>query len=409
MNPASQKSNVSPHQNIATSLEAKGKDKGTGSTEKPLEGISGGRSVSPATYDNTLAVVSAGQVAGTTEAAEATLLPCREAAQSAASAMPIDKTGSTQAQLSHELGKLEITNESEKSGGMTKALTGHQMMRLKLTQANELIAECKFEKAKEALDHVFVYATTHGDEDLEAYAHRSTGFLLFSQGKEKKALSNFIEASRLGGPLCELTESILIQNMSLAMGIDKKEEEEVFQPETFYEEIKLWTPTTDDAREEALEERITKELEKETQQQMKMLREGLKEIFVGEDNTPNTEKIESIIEKLTRFEMQSKSTSTHAADMLRFTRDLRLVERGRYQEALENVTRIKDGGYEFNYLGKYIYCQVFRKTGNIDEAIRVCEEHLIDDHYPFWNYLSELHLDQLAGPETLYAPTYGED
>ena len=376
MNPASQKSNVSPHQNIATSLEAKGKDKGTGSTEKPLEGISGGRSVSPATYDNTLAVVSAGQVAGTTEAAEATLLPCREAAQSAASAMPIDKTGSTQAQLSHELGKLEITNESEKSGDMTKALTELRTMCLKLKEN----------------------------------AHRSTGFLFLAQGQEKNALSHFIKASRLGGPLCELTESILIQNMSLAMEIDKKEkEEEVFQPETFYEEIKLWTPTTDDAREEALEERITKELEKETQQQMKMLREGLKAIFVGEDNTPNTEKIESIIKKLAGFEMQSESTSTHTADMLRFTRDLYLVEQGRYQEARKNVTRIKDGGYEFDYLGKYIYCQVFRKTGNIDHAISTCKKHLEENHYPFWNYLSELHLDQLAGPATLYAPTYGED
>ena len=189
MNPASQASNVSPHQNIATSLEAKGKNKGTGSTEKPLEGISGGRSVSPATYDNTLAVASAGQVAGTTEAAAATLLPYREAAQSTASAMPIDKTGSTQAQLSHELGKLEITNESEKSGDMTKALTELRTMCLKLKEN----------------------------------VHRSTGFLLFAQGQEKNALSNFIKASRLGGPLCELTESILIQNMSLAMGIDKKE------------------------------------------------------------------------------------------------------------------------------------------------------------------------------------------
>ena len=407
MNPASQASNVSPHQNIATSLEAK---KGTGSTEKPLEGISGGRSVSPATYDNTLAVVSAGQVAGTTEAAAATLLPYREAAQSTASAMPIDKTGSTQAQLSHELGKLEITNESEKSGDMTKALTELKTMCLKLADANNLMAECKFEEAKETLNHVFVYATTHGNKDLEANAHRSTGFLLFAQGQEKNALSNFIKASRLGGPLCELTESILIQNMSLAMGIDKKEkEEEVFQPETFYEEIKLWTPTTDDAREEALEERITKELGKEAQQQMKMLREGLKAIFVGEDNTPNTEKIESIIKKLAGFEMQSESTSTHTADMLRFTRDLYLVEQGRYQEARKNVTQIKDGGYEFNYLGKYIYCQVLRKTGHVDEAIRVCEEHLKKDHYPFRNYLSELRRDQLAGPATLYAPTYGED
>ena len=357
MNPASQASNVSPHQNIATSLEAKGKNKGTGSTEKPLEGISVGRSVSPATYDNTLVVVSAGKL----------------------------------------------------SGDMTKALTELRTMCFKLIKANELIAECKFEEAKEALDHVFVYATTHDNKDLEESAHRSTGFLLFAQDQEKNALSHFIKASRLGGPLCELTESILIQNMSLAMEIEKEKEEEVFQPETFYEEIKLWTPTTDDAREEALEERITKELEKETQQQMRMLREGLKAIFVGEDNTPNTEKIESIIKELAGFEMQSESTSTHAADMLGFTRDLWLVEQGRYQEALRNVTRIKDGGYESNYLGKYIYCQVFRKTGNIDHAISTCKKHLEENHYPFWNYLSELRRDQLAGPATLYAPTYGED
>ena len=107
--------------------------------------------------------------------------------------------------------------------------------------------------------------------------------------------------------------------------------------------------------------------------------------------------------------MQSESTSTHAADMLGFTRDLWLVEQGRYQEALRNVTRIKDGGYESNYLGKYIYCQVFRKTGNIDHAISTCKKHLEENHYPFWNYLSELRRDQLAGPATLYAPTYGED
>lgn len=158
MNPTSPKSNVSSYQGTTLSLETGGESKGAGGTEKPLKGISGGRSISPAACDNTL------PVAGATTAAKHTLL-CREVAQEAASAMPIDKISSTKTQLPHEL---ELANKPGKSSDMAEVSAEcPRMFARLLNEAEKLICDDNLKEAETKLNIVSIYVKESGDKEVE--------------------------------------------------------------------------------------------------------------------------------------------------------------------------------------------------------------------------------------------------
>ena len=133
MNPTT---DIPAYQGIAPHfLETGKKSTGTGTTKKPLEGITGGRSVSPVAEGNTLMIASAGQNAGATEPTGCTLL-CRETPQKAVSretaTISVDRTDSEQTQLQYELTIISGLKEKYEPRRQTMLMTVHKAANLSL-------------------------------------------------------------------------------------------------------------------------------------------------------------------------------------------------------------------------------------------------------------------------------------
>ena len=381
---------VSSRQGITLPQEAREKSKETGTTEKVPEGMAGGHSVSPAADSNAFSIAFAGQSAGVTEPAGHTL-QCRETApkatSEAASTIPVDRTDPAQARLQH---KSDIINKPGESGDQTQTEIMRSIMYKTMDEAVQLARqEGKLEEAKRKLEPVSLYITESMDEQVTRDLCRITALMLFDNGDIFSALAFFYQSRNHGNTITCFPEKLLVQQLTLARGAGSVKDGE-FDPEFFYKEIQRWWLSIDKAKEKKLEQIIENSFN-ENASQVKIFRDGIKAIFDDEDILVG-EKFEHIIAELSKpWEGQSKPKPwilDHLPDMLKFARNLRLIEKGYLQEALEKVTSDSED-YEFQYLNKYIHCQVLKESGNIDQAIEMCKQGL-EKGYPFSGCLIRL-------------------
>lgn len=390
MNPVSR---ISSRQDIMLPQEAEEKSEKTGTTEKAPEGMAGWRSVSPAANSNTFSAALAEQSAGVTEPAGHTL-PCRETApkatSEAASAIPVDRTDPAQTRLQH---KSEIINNNPgESGDQAQIEIMRPIMYNTMVEAGQMVLEGKSEEAEKKLEPVFNYVKESKDGLVIRELFRIKAYMLYYSADICTALAFFRQARKYGSTITDFPEKLLVQQLALARGTDSVKDGE-FDPEFFYKEIKEWL-STDEAQEKKLEKTIANSFNENTSQ-AKIFRDGIKAIFDDEDILV-AEKFEHVIAELSKpWEDQSKPwILDHLPDMLKFARNLRLIEKGYLQEALEKVT--SDGeDYESQYLNEYIHCQVLKESGKIDQAIEVCERGL-KKGYPFSGYLTHLRAEKIT-------------
>ena len=405
-------SNVSSHQGTTSLPE---KSEGRGSAEKPSEGAVGGRSVSSVADDDMLAIVSAGQQnAGITEESAGRTLSRRDAAQRAPSGvvltMPVDRTAAVQLRLQRELeivsnliSELKISGDQtqpEKPGDQAQtemmSQTMHDVAYSVVSESaslkninNKLKKKKKLGELSKRLESVFDYIEKTGDRDVARDVCRSKAYVLYSSRDVVNELRFLKKIKEFGGPIDNLPESFLFQHLTLGigvMGLSSKEMSDLFQPEDFYDEIKRWL-SANETQEKELEELLESGFA-EDESQVKIFRNGIKALF-EEGVLPAAGEVERCITELGKLN-ESKSGSEvlrYSVYILKFAKNLRLIDEGYFDEALENVKRNKE--HEFEYLDEYIRCQVLRKTGKIALAVGVCWRCMAKG-YPFLNYLQAL-------------------
>ena len=427
MNPIS---SVSSRQGISSFLGAGRKYKSkesTDATEKLLEGMARGRSVSPTTEGDVLTVASAKQNVGVTKVAERISLLGWENVQDATSRLvpvkSVDRADNEKMQLQHELeiidklenlgvGSEEKTANKPKNGtgfmmvvngfrsflaeGMNllyqkkKSVNENQIREINATidEANKLRDNGKLKESDEKLRPIFESVNELGeynDPSVVSGLCRSKGHILYLRKNVKDALT-FFEKSNQFANFINFPDRLFV--LRITSGID--EYGIAFRPEVFYKDLKEWL--VDDEKHR----RGFVEYEKRFPQ-VAIFRDGVKAVFEEEDADTEkskylaAKKVEQSIAELDKLEKNLALSSglMHSGVMLSFLRNLSLVKQSRFHEALVNIQ--EGGSGRFEHLNTYIHCRVLEKTGSISRAVAACEEYGVENHQ-LSDYLEELKL-----------------
>ena len=405
-------SNVSSHQGTPP-LKKNG---GRGSTEKQLDGAVGGRSVLSVAGGDTPAIVSRQGAGITGESAGCALLRKKGTAQRAPSGValtvPVDRTASVQSHLQCELeivnkliSELKISGDQAQPGKpgdqaqtemtsqtMTMCCVTRSVM-AEVASVRKISNRCKkrirSRELNKKLGPVFDYIKKTGDRDVAKDACRSTAYVLYFRNHDViNALQFFQKVKEFEGLVDNFPESFLIQHLALVMGVADglsiQEISDLFQPDRFYDEIKRWLPA-DEFQEKELKESLRYGFA-ENGPKVEIFRDGIKALF-EEGGLPAAKKVEHSIVGLTRINESGSGPEwlRYSVDILKFAKNLRLVEEGYLKEALKNVERAEE--HQFKYLDEYIRFRVLEKTGKTDQAAEVCKQGVIKG-YPFLNYLT---------------------
>lgn len=382
MNPTT---DILAYQGIAPHFLGTGKKStGTGTTKKPLEGITGGRSVSPVAEGNTLMIASAGQNAGTTEPTGCTLL-CRETPQKAvsreAATISVDRTDSEQTQLQYELTIISGLKEKYEPRRQTMLMTVHKAANLANSQ--------KLEEANEVLKPVFEYVKETEDANVTCMLCRTKAHILLKMNKLEEAFF-FLQRAKDFDDLTNFPERFFALCFMLGAKGNIIDNNWLFKPDEFYQEIRKWL-ADDETKNEELDNLL--EMEFSTQPpiesisfEIKTFRQAIQAIF-KEKNVTAAMSAEESLAKLVLYKEPKTSILSYALDILNFAKNLKLVKEGVYNEAIKNIK--KNASRNLKHLDEYIHCQILRKCGRIDQAIENCEQGLLKG-FPFEKYLSDL-------------------
>lgn len=449
-------SDVSSYQGMNIPPET-GKGEGereTGSTEKSLEGLARGRRVSPAAEGDAPAIASTGQGAGIMEEPSGRTLLRWEIAQEAplveASAMPVDSTGSEQTQLQHKLEKLTIgqedqsVNERQKETMFSAMLTGftnevggfiggliarinrirkgaailepdktqYKEMFNVINRANELRNDGKLEEASNVLKPILDRVTNDKDvyRCVGSSAYRCKAHILCEEKDIETALI-FFEKAEQAAEVINYPERFYI--LHLMLGIDIIDGDgllPLFRPEDFYKGIKDLLVDDEKHRKGLLEfeEKVKK---------AKVLHDGIKAVFSEENVNPETPvgwdavRFKQSIAELTKPEEAQPNINIFmfSDQILRFTKNLWLIEHGHFDEAekaisdktMSNKNKLEGVPY-LKHLDRYILCQILRKSGDLDQAVRECQLGVSKGH-PFLDYYDELCQEQSCSERSCVA------
>lgn len=448
MNPVS---HTSPHQIITSPLDAGGKGKEIRCIKKPLQGAAGGRSVSPAEVCDAALGISTGRDTGVTKPAGHTVLSYKKKTEQNTAqgvTVAISATSSSeqiQSQLGlKRVGRLEnlVLTETEKEGqavGTTLGLiidkledvileeaikddhhntttvlslktivdnlksivagpvdtSKKEEMRTLITVATSLKDKGQLQETDQLLKIVTEYTKKNHDHAISKQLrqlHQLKGDsvsrekeieepLFFQESGKLEALSNFRSK---------------VAELSSTLGIDVLHENrqlEVFDPIKFYQDIQRLLTA-----DEKHQERVPPEI--------RAFYNALEMIF-EEEGTPGTKTSRNPNtyqpKKATgpAFQSAIKNASKEfpfADDILKFASNIRLIKRGRHQEARLNV-HMSQSSDVFKHLDTYITCEAFRAQGLVREAVAQCKTSIKNDRAPFSDYLKSLEHDYYGDEE----------
>ena len=406
MNPVS---NASLYQCITPPPEAGKENEGTGLTEEPSASRTGRHSVSLAAEGNTLSIASAEQGAGVTETATLShreTVQKEKAASEMAPATSVNRAGSEQTQLQREsetVVKLEKTAANPEGKSVNE--DQHQAMLQLIYDADDLMDEYAerngdgnpLRELDEMLEPVFEYVDKHNDDVRVARElYRCKAYALCSDRKAEEALVFFRKSEGLPEDPVNLPERLFI--MQLMLGMDIVTDNCAFHPEDFYKELEKWSRI--DKTESAKAAQLLKAaLETDYPglevflDGVKLFRDGARALF--EEKNINAEasevEFEQLFVELARYGDGDQPMSpflNNLDHMLKFARNLMLIEHGFFDKALESARNNESGKLE--HLNNYICCRALEGMRDIDGAVKMCRLYT-SNGYPFFsNYLETL-------------------
>lgn len=379
---------ISSRQGITSSLGAKEKSGEDGVAGELLEGVAGGRSISPAAERNAPAIASARQDAGITEAVSRTSLcqwTVQEAASGAVSATPVNGAGSGEMQL---LCKLEAIAKAENLAAIStqenSASEEQQAMLALIKDAYRMAPARKSADANDRTNTVCQYYREHSSDHLVGHRlYQCMAYNFYADNEITKALNCFAVAGPISTGPANFPERFLV--MHLMLGMNAAGKSTAFSPREFYDEIQKWL-----AVDEAEDEEIVRALEAGFGQdapQIKMFRDAIKAVFEdkGADPAASGDKFEKILNKLAR-DAEDGSISgilEYSVPMLKFAKNFRLIEQGCFDDVVRNQCA------RYEYLDQCLDCEIKRKKGCMEDAIDLCRRSM-ETGSPFSGYLEEL-------------------